>query len=114
MASRDERGRFISGNTGGPGRPKGARNKLSEEFLHALYEDFVAHGREAIRRVAAESQGEYLRLIASVIPKQIGAERENVLASISAERLDEIILAVDAWIEENVAAEAGCVLRTDV
>ncbi len=32
----DAKGRFIPGNNGGNGRPKGARNKLGEDFLEAL------------------------------------------------------------------------------
>ena len=37
----DEKGRFLKGTIGGPGRPKGSRNKLGEEFIQALYADFL-------------------------------------------------------------------------
>jgi hypothetical protein len=33
VVARDERGRRLKGFSGGPGRPLGSRNKLSEDFL---------------------------------------------------------------------------------
>jgi Family of unknown function (DUF5681) len=46
---------FRPDQSGNPrGRPKGARNRLSEEFLAELYSAFVANGRAAIERVIEE------------------------------------------------------------
>jgi hypothetical protein len=61
-------GRFISGNIGG-GRPKGARNKLGEAFVEALSESFAAHGPETIETVRVEKPDQYLKVIASLLPK---------------------------------------------
>jgi hypothetical protein len=33
VALRDDRGRYLKGMPGGPGRPLGSRNKLREDFL---------------------------------------------------------------------------------
>ena len=63
--------RFQPGNPGGPGRPLGSKNKLSESFLQALAEDFEKHGKDAIRRVCKSSPGEYLRIIAGMVPKDL-------------------------------------------
>jgi hypothetical protein len=62
---------FKPGHPGGPGRPKGSKNKLSESFLQALAEDFEEHGKEAIETVCRESPGEYLRIIAGLMPKEL-------------------------------------------
>jgi len=44
MSEKDPKpGRFLTGNSGG-GRPKGSRNKLGEQFLEALVQDFTEHG----------------------------------------------------------------------
>ena len=65
----DANGRFIAGNSGNGGRPKGSRNKLGEEFLRALYADFVAHGVEAIERTREKKPDAYLKVIASILPR---------------------------------------------
>ena len=46
VVARDERGRWLKGFSGGPGRPLGSRNKLSEHFLCDLQEDWEQHGQE--------------------------------------------------------------------
>jgi hypothetical protein len=42
-------GRILRGNTGLPGRPKGARNKLAEAFINDLYQDWKEHGVQVIQ-----------------------------------------------------------------
>lgn len=64
-------GRFITGNTASPGRPRGSRVKLSEAFLAALCEDFMQHGAATIERVRIDKPDAYLKVIASILPKQI-------------------------------------------
>lgn len=66
----DARGRFITGNIGG-GRSKGARSKLGESFIEELYASWRAGGREAIDRVRDEDPVSFLRIIASVIPREV-------------------------------------------
>ena len=66
---------FKPGNPGGPGRPLGSKNRLSEYFLFELADHFEEHGREAIERVFEDRPGEYLRIIASLIPKELILEQ---------------------------------------
>ena len=59
------------GRSGNPaGRPRGSRNKLSEEFLAELHASFQEHGAAVIERVMNEDPVAYVRLIASLVPKQ--------------------------------------------
>ena len=63
---------FKPGQSGYPmGRPKGSKNKLSESFLQELTRNFAKHGKEAIDRVCKDSPGEYLRIIAGLMPKEL-------------------------------------------
>ena len=75
----DEKGRFVSGNIGG-GRPKGARAKLGEAFLNALQEDFAANGIDAIATVRDEKPDQYLKVIASILPKELELTDDTVQA----------------------------------
>lgn len=59
------------GQSGNPaGRPKGSRARLAEDFCQALLDDFADGGAEAIRLMRSEKPNEYVRAIASVIPKE--------------------------------------------
>lgn len=71
---KDEKGRFIAGNSGNGGRPKGARAKLGEAFIKALFEDFNENGVDAIAQVRDEKPDQYLKVIASLMPKEITGE----------------------------------------
>lgn len=84
---RDEKGRFLTGNTGG-GRPKGARAKLGEAFIEAMRSDFEQHGAAAIAKVRDEKPDQYLKVIASILPKEIdlGEETQTALANIILDR----------------------------
>jgi hypothetical protein len=72
MTQKDSRtGRFLPGNSGYGGRPKGARNKLGEAFMTALAEDFEAHGAEAIAECRVKHPGKYLSVVAQILPKEV-------------------------------------------
>ena len=67
VAIRDERGRYLKGIAGGPGRPAGSRNRLTEDFLGDLHAAWQEHGREAIDRVVAEQPEKFLAIVAKTI-----------------------------------------------
>ena len=56
---------------GNPGRPKGSRNKLGEAFLDALHADWQEHGAEVIARVRQDRPQDYLKVVASTLPKDL-------------------------------------------
>src|ERR1022692_3473371 len=74
-----QRGRpFTAGTSGNPaGRPKGSRNKLTEIFLDIVAKDFAENGAEAIERVRSEDPVMYLRIVGSLIPRELIAKREQ-------------------------------------
>jgi hypothetical protein len=53
------------------GRRKGSRNKLGEDFIQALADDFERHGAEVIERVRVEKPEAYIKVVASLLPKDL-------------------------------------------
>ncbi len=79
-------GRFVTGHkAAGPGRPKGARSKLGEAFLEDLRDVWDEMGIEALRRCAVEEPGQFVRVVASLMPRDhninatVGVDAQNVL-----------------------------------
>jgi len=74
--TRDDKGRFLSGNNGG-GRRKGARNKLTETFLEVVAKDFSKHGAQALSRLREDDPATYLKIIAILVPRELISKYEN-------------------------------------
>jgi hypothetical protein len=85
--------RFEKGHSG---RPKGSRNKLAQR----VFEDILAHwnepaggelckGQAALEVLYREKPGDYLKLTASVLPKEFVFE--NAVTELDDEELDGLI-----------------------
>jgi hypothetical protein len=77
--ARVQRGRpFQPGQSGNAaGRPKGAKHKLTEIFLSFIALDFAEHGADTIARLRTEDPTMYLKLIGSLIPRELILQRER-------------------------------------
>src|SRR5262249_48240399 len=74
------------GQSGNPaGRPKGSRNKLSEEFFQDLCDAWQAFGKPALETMAMLYPVEFVRLVASLIPK----EPEATITPAAIERMSD-------------------------
>src|SRR6516225_9424155 len=91
---RNSKGQFQLGHSGG--RPKGARNRLAAQ----VFEDILRHwcepaapssklckGAEALETLYKEKPGEYLRLTASVLPREFIFE--NVTSDLAEKQIAE-------------------------
>lgn len=92
--------RFQPGN---PGRPKGSRNKLCEDFLAAFHEDFKEHGLEAIQRCRIEDNSTYVRSLVALCPKELKVEQEP-LAELPDDELERLINLIRGADSASVSA----------
>lgn len=71
---------FEKGQSGNPnGRPKGSRNKLTDMFLAAVADDFAEHGAEAIEHVRKADPAAYLKLVGTLVPRDLISQRERTI-----------------------------------
>jgi len=115
-AGRDPQGRFLSGpeppdilaaaeaaararNTlarapepQGKIKPQSVRAGLQTKFLYDLAEDWRLHGIEAIRNMRAEKPSEYVKVVASLMPKEVELDLANYVA-----RVPINIIDLDEW-----------------
>jgi hypothetical protein len=96
---RDERGRFLTGGNGGPGRPRGSKNRLAEHFLNALADDFEQHGPAAIENVRLSDPSTYLRIITAVVG------RDATKLSVNIASQNRVMVIKDFGTDEEWAAK---------
>ena len=97
---RDAKGRFGPGN---PGRQVGSRNKLEQSVTDAFLKDFDQYGSEAIVRVREADPTGYLRVAASLLPKQSNRTITHDVANLS----DAEILNLIKDVRDNLGPASG-------
>ncbi|MDW9802795.1 hypothetical protein GOA91_07665 [Sinorhizobium meliloti] len=91
---------------GNPGRPKGARNKLGEAFLEAMHADFEEHGASVIETVRKEKPDQYLKVVASILPKDLNVNI-NSMDDLTDEQLIQRIRSLDSAIRPFLDAQGA-------
>ena len=69
MASKDTK--FKKGSAGGPGRPKGARNKVTDIYLGALSKTTVDDVLQVVEKLKDTRPDAYLKLLGALVPKDM-------------------------------------------
>src|SRR5512132_2937598 len=73
------------------GRPRGSRNKLSEDFFRDLCEAWQAFGKPALMTAAWTHPVEFVRVVASLIPRELEAAIPPVPERMSTAQLEALI-----------------------
>jgi hypothetical protein len=98
------------------GRPKGSRSKFSENFCHDLLLEWQEGGRECMRRVREEDPSTFLRVAASLLPKEFNindrdASFDRFINGLDDNQLEQLIAGLCAvggsGKDAALATEAG-------
>ncbi|HEY3814689.1 MAG TPA: hypothetical protein VGL66_15825 [Caulobacteraceae bacterium] len=92
--ARHANGRFGAGN---PGRPLGARNRVSQRVAIAILKDFEAHQGELIPRLRNFNMTLYLRLVSNLLPRSgdVGLADYDLSDGDLADKIEDLRLALD-------------------
>jgi hypothetical protein len=83
---RDAKGHFVTGHIGGPGRPKGSRNRLTEQFISDLCHEWELSGAAALKEIAKTSPVDYVRVVAALVPHKVDLAALSVNIDLLAEQ----------------------------
>jgi len=111
---RNELGRFAQGNPGGPGRPKGAPNKVNALLKEDILEAYERRG--GVEWLLSLKEREFVRLLEKVLPKEIAANVKMKadfldLSNLTDEELERLANALE--VSEKVIAGVAPALPQD-
>lgn len=88
------------------GRPKGSRNELQENFLKDVLAAWKANGKQAIDDMIADKPGDFVKMVASLLPKDVNLN-VNDDRELTDDELVERIRVLTAAVAPLIGGGAG-------
>jgi len=82
---------FEKGRPKTGGRRKGSRDRIATALLEIIAKDFEEFGAEAVVIARKERPVEYLRVVASLLPKEFEITTNNVAHELSDDEINALI-----------------------
>ena len=98
--------KFVKGVSGNPhGRTQGTRNRFSEQARADALADWTANGSDVLARVRATEPATYLRVLFSIIPKDVAVSIEHRAGPLASDEMQQLRRLVE--IINACAAQSG-------
>jgi hypothetical protein len=97
---------FVKGMEKIGGRVKGSRNRISEAFLKDLAAEWEASGPDALKIMAKEEPGNFVKVVAALLPKEFSIE-DNRLNDLSDDELEILINELRGKLRAAIISNAG-------
>jgi hypothetical protein len=90
-------------NPNNMGRPRGSKDVLGRVFTAELLADFEANGKQAIVDCREKSPSDYLKIIASILPKHVEVKHDVA----TKESIESTLNAIDRIIADANSLPSG-------
>ena|SRR6516164_3119226 len=87
---------FEKGRPKTGGRRKGSRDRIATALLEAIAKDFEAHGEQAVKICRLEEPTQYLRVVASLLPRELEVTHHNSLRDLTDDELEIFVAQLRA------------------
>jgi hypothetical protein len=99
----------VSGNPNG--RPKGSRDAITEQFLSDVLKEWEGHGAVAISDMREKNPGDFVKMVASLLPKDVNLNVTDNLSELSDDeligRIRDLSRTIAPFIEGIGGADGG-------